>query len=394
MWQRIDESLWAHSDGQRHIVGGTRDHYDLTVNGVLFREVRGLAFAKTEGAWDGWERFAAKGYPRRLRPNSALQPNPPWADKIMFANWKQVATFAQKQKLPLPTPNLPPSRKIAWNEHGCGKWGCAYPTEDPTIVCKLTADMSEAEATVGIASLQKKPDMDGVVRYYGIMPLRGKHAAPDEKRPTNVSLIWREAADCGPSLPEQAEKMKGAQKTAADTSWQLLYNALVAADMGRQIHAQVRDLPAFVAQVNRLLPAARKEALEDQDDLLMLVGDAFDEHDRKLTYSEGPEGFAYCIAAFELIHTALIKVGVLKQVSETLLQLLRNGILLADVHDGNICELNRPNGRYWVITDPGQAVYIGQKTKYSSLVKTTSWVRRKDGKLVANRPGGGSGFRR
>ena len=92
-WKRIDESLWAHSDGQRHIVGGTRDHYDLSVSGVLFREVRGIDFAKTEGAWDGWERFRDDGFPRTrwLKNPTGQGPSPTDARKSAEAAMRRVA---------------------------------------------------------------------------------------------------------------------------------------------------------------------------------------------------------------------------------------------------------------------------------------------------------------
>jgi hypothetical protein len=316
-----------------------------------------------------------------------MQPNPPWADKIMYANWKQVATFAQKQNLPMPTPTLPPSRKISWKEFGCGKWGCAYPTEDPNIVCKLTADMSEAEATTGIAVLQSKPHMDGIVRYYGIMPLRGKRAAVDpntgkSEKASSVTLIWREGAQCGASLPEQAEKAKGKRANDMNASWQLLYNSVVAADIGRQIHADARDPATLLRETNKLLPGARREALADQDDLLALMGTEYTDFDKKIAYGSGPQGLAYCLASFELICAAIIKVGILDHVAATLLALLRQGILLADVHHDNVCELTRSNGRYWVITDPGQAVFLGKRTSYKQMVKTTSWKGNR--KLAAN----------
>ena len=312
-----------------------------------------------------------------------MQRNPPWADKIMYANWKQIATFAKKNGLPAPTPNLPPSRKISWREFGCGKWGCAYPTEDPAVVCKLTADMSEAVATVGLAALQGKPGMDGIVQYYGIMPLRGRHAAQGES-PTSITLIWREGADCGETLRVQSASAKGKRKLDMDASWQLLYNALVAADVARQIHDATRNLKAFVQQVNQVLPEARQETIKDQHSLLALQGYDFDKWDTTLTYMDGPDGFAYCVAAFELICHAIIKIGILDRVAQTLLTCLQNGILLADVHDENICEINRPNGRYWVIIDPGQAVVIGQRAKYKQLVKTTSWQVKRKGCLASS----------
>jgi hypothetical protein len=303
----------------------------------------------------GWDEIPAVFM--RPKRSTQMRHNPPWADRILYDNWKAVATFSKKHGLPVPTPGLLPSRKVVFEEFGCGKYGCAYPTKDPAIVCKLTSDVSEAAAVQVLSGLQGKPGMDGIVKFYGLMPLKGKHAPRGEKATLPIHLIWREGADCSTELEEFGKKQGG----EINTAWQLLFNSAVAANRAKNIYEVQPSPAAFLAQVLDELAEARELAQQTRKKLLTCKGSSYIQWNQDLAEADGPAGMAYCLEAFRLILGVLKEGNVLDVAATTLLTCLDRDILLADVHDQNVCLVDRGNGPKWVVIDPGQMIVLGQK---------------------------------
>jgi hypothetical protein len=322
--------------------------------------------------------------------------NPPWADKLIHDNWNRIAKFAVNNQLPelitfaqlgvrdaAASPAEYKDDEVLWREYGCGNWGCVYPTENPRVVCKLTADPDEIRTVMQISKIQATSDVDGIVRYYGIVRLRGERLAIDSSRPTPVFLIWRESADCGPTLSQIAAKHPGAaelakakpgkklssaarEALAIDAAWQLLVNSVECATLVYNTMSGAMGPKAEFKRVARLLPIAREWAETDSDYFLMLAGTDFLSSNERLNEANRPRetrgpdaSVAYLLAGFELIVRYIGELGVIDSVAEALLKLYNSGVLCADVHQDNICPIRRSGGRLWAITDPGHSVLLG-----------------------------------
>jgi hypothetical protein len=306
--------------------------------------------------------------------------NPPWADKLIHDNWPQISKFAAKHGLPDPMPSLSASRNVLWHEYGCGKWGCAYPTPNKDVVCKLTSDPTEVKAVVEVYALPEDVDLGGFAEYYAILPLTGKRKPEGEREATPVYLLWREAADCGENIEMLVKSMRREGQDsrvvdAYDASWQLLLNAQACAAVLKHLHDQARDKEAFMWETINNFPYGVEQASKMRGVLTKLVKDRL--HKTRTPVTNPAEGVtpaehaAFMWVSLELLFDELIglqPVAPLKRVAETMQQLLRHNILLADVHDANVCEVQRGDEKPWVIIDPGNAVRLGDR-RSSSIVR-------------------------
>ena len=288
-------------------------------------------------------------------------PNPPWADRLLLDNWPAILHFTKKHGLLVPEVSLTDKRQLTWREYGCGKYGCVYPTKNPGVVVKLTADENEAAVASPIMRWQTQDkSLEGIVRYYASLPISGKYKSENERHPTAVTLLWREEAmHAGGYMRFAKELRRSNSKLFAKMmgSGAILWSAVMSANRALNLHLQAADPKRLVLEAADHLDSAR-ERLADAADPLMDGEPAMVDYE----YDNGPADFAFSLAAFEFLTRELQRVGPLAQVGKTLLSLLKNyGVLLADVHDENVGMVTRGRRRLWVITDPGMAVFLGKK---------------------------------
>lgn len=267
-------------------------------------------------------------------------------------------------------------KRLTFEEFGCGHYGCAMPTRDKAVVLKATTDPAEAWLAAWLAHEQHQCGPDG--RDEGCAPVAGivrylaVYATPKRKGRSKIYLIWREEAqDVGGIKAWNAiDQYMNRNVPTGYTDWQAramtesqaylsAYN-ITAAVIRNRIVTKVKP-EVYV----KLLDEARGGIYEDYafewaaEHLggnvasVRRTGSEFEElrgdRARQLAI-----GLAVCKQAAELMENT----DGMTRVGQTLAWLYDEGILLADIHGGN---LGRVLGGDWndvLITDPGHAFPI------------------------------------
>ncbi len=236
-------------------------------------------------------------------PSRRANPLPSaWGREALGATWDALQAHARPEWLPR-SPNEPP---IA-----CGSDGCVWTTRGRHLVLKLTRDPSEAEFARRARSIGEGPQ--GIVRY---------HAAA---RAGNVWALWRtEARDVGKLrlAPRDVAGLIAFRDWAGDA---LLLDKR--GGVGTEFWQEVERAQARVPHDAHLRHSSDRYGGDAARDRLAL-------------------DVACCLRALD----ALSSSRELGDVVEALRFYLNRGILLADVHDGN---LGRVQGRV-VITEAGR----------------------------------------
>lgn len=118
-----------------------------------------------------------------------LRANPPWVTHALADAFESLSSQVEPQWMPRledvrggPRGTLVASIK----EYGCGAYGCVMPTQDGSVVLKVTTDETEADFATKLAADLVRPIC---VEYYMAVSLAARH----EGRP--IYLLWRESAD-------------------------------------------------------------------------------------------------------------------------------------------------------------------------------------------------------
>lgn len=259
----------------------------------------------------------------------------PWIDRTATALWSRIVAASPRPEW-VPQQVTSRGSKVSVAELGCGHYGCVMPTEDPKVVCKVTSDVTEATFIVAAATLRGEPP-EGIVRYHGIYQLPEKHRGRD------TFILWREAAlDVG--LPSFYSRDYRAKNLATN-----LYDFKTLANLARET----------------LKGSSRRDALLEE--ARKYEGRAWDICSDFAPRSEfGPEGeklskrfkgalrLAVALRLCDIMAEIMENTDGSDMVGSALRYYLQEGILLADVHTGNVGTVERTSG--WVITDPGHAV--------------------------------------
>lgn len=245
--------------------------------------------------------------------------------------WERVVAASPK---PSWAPRLLPGKKFSLEEYGCGHYGCVFPTSDPEVVCKLTSDPTEAFFVAAAMSIGTFPE--GIVRYYGIYRIPG---AMHKGRP--LFVLWREeATEVGTVL----------QRTfwgdPADLSASEQYEL-------RAKENVVRLLSSFKDTASVL-----RGHLKNRRDPFRAIESSREEWLRNRTRL--PDWPIRGIHMLEDIAIEMENEYLADQIGSALRFYMDEGIVLADVHRGNVGLVPRV-GKTPVITDPGHAVPIDRK---------------------------------
>jgi len=263
-----------------------------------------------------------------------------WAETIIEKNWPALVREFSEEFLPIP---IAGGQKVFRGfQKSCGHYGCVFPTSRKDRVFKVTSDPTEAQF-IALATLMGDFH-PGLVRYYNIARISGAH----DGKP--VYAIVREAC-------ESVGKIK---VHAADQKYKFLreaYGSLIeclkafkdAAKDVRKILRESTNPSSLLTQAAR--PNAGKASQVEVTPITV-----------KLVYHvEEPspeEQFAASIKA------CLALAGVMQEnplggfIGSALQFYTEHGLLLADVHLGNVGLARREGTMQWIITDPGHLVRI------------------------------------
>ena len=321
---------------------------------------------------------------------TGLRENPEWVDEVVAQNLREL------------TYRAPRSAEVVYEQHqddpgwgdyarpehlhapelGCGAYGCVLRTTVPGVVLKITSDPTEA-LFVQLLKDKGLSNTLGITSYYGSSLLEGRREG------RAVYALWREEADDvgelvtkEPALESFKPTAKGSTRsTKPPAAWRAPaldpprletdFQALRFADRLHQYRwfaSSVRHVVDNAKDQDRTRRRAAELAAwaAPEVDLagavaaykLDLVGGStfLDEH-------RGPERMALALRGCEVLAEAMASestAGAL--VGGSFLEMQGKGIVLADVHGGNVGRVLRPEqyGRWrvWVVTDPGHAVRI------------------------------------
>jgi hypothetical protein len=279
-----------------------------------------------------------------------FEPNPPWLNRVISQSWPAIERRVGPELMPTTVPGA--GRKIEVEELGCGHYGCVVPTGKPGIVMKLTSDPLEAHFVAAALRIGRFPL--GIVHYASVYSL------PAEYRQRQLFVLWREEANDVGALSgldartagwflqydpyDQASLRHFRKRLQAFQWWASEFKAIVdrATDMKRTLAEMIR----YEAWARELVDL---EHVEDRE-----IGRS----KRPFPHLKGARRLAVLLRGCEILAEMMANESKGDLVGEALEFYLQNGLLLADVHAGNVGHVRRADFAkpVWAITDPGHAV--------------------------------------
>lgn len=290
----------------------------------------------------------------------SMTPNPPWVDRALNKYWGQLELRFGQDNMPLVEPvGTRRKKRKHKQELGCGHYGCVLETATPERVMKVTSDASEAAFVTAALSLDPKLWPRGMIRYFDIVELAGE---THRRRPV-FAVLRRHATrvGCGLRMPEHW--VKRFHRTS--------------------IHEGLDRLGLFndCARIVRLYLMSQRNAKQGLEELSSLerwayaaqADDMWPDDVRRDTGAfvfggygvyTGARGAAVNRRRCEVAAEMMANTHFTSAIGEALEYYLNRGLLLADVHRGNIGEAKVDEEGYdWdiVITDPGHMVPLKDK---------------------------------
>jgi hypothetical protein len=242
----------------------------------------------------------------------------------------------------MPVPIFGLAKKKKYAEYGCGHYGCVFPTRTKSIVFKVTSDVTEASFVTAAMQLRNLPD--GIVRYHGVWHIEG-----ESYRGRPVFILLREEASNVGNLSSQVP----------------LENRVIKRLMMFKGYANVARESIQRSKSISILEEA--ERLEDwasssvEYDKVTTISYPYTPHIP--SWIKGAQRIAYAVQACKWIAQEMENEDVGYLVGGALSFFLDEGLLLADVHTGNIGQVEREDYTrpVWVITDPGHMVPLRER---------------------------------
>lgn len=262
----------------------------------------------------------------------------PWVDRNLRTFWDRIAAQVPEAWMPI----REPGKKLSVVEYGCGNYGCVTPTDDEDIVFKLTSDITEARFVVMAMEL---PETEGIVEYYKIF------AIPDTThRGRPLFVLWRQGAkDVGLLAGIFGGRFYfDANKYGYDEYH--VRNIRKGEGYLRNFLDWARDVKLKLSGIlKRAGPEGRERVLTD-------AWDAFENApaDADPRYYKGMPRIGVALRMCWDLAMMIQNTDVVYPIGTALGNYIDEGILLADVHLGNIGRDTRND--QLIITDPGHAV--------------------------------------
>lgn len=221
------------------------------------------------------------------------------------------------------------ANKLIAMEYGSGVYGTVMPTNTKGIVVKVTSDPNEAKFAFIVASKKIKPYPSGLVRYGKVLRLAG-YRSDGSMSGFPIYVLWREEAYSVGRVVRpggKTEEILLRAKDLSDPAFRLTHRT----DLRKQhLLSVVRSV--FWCQKGGVTP-------ENEDEV------------------------AGCdLVAAERLASQLAKHSNIPEIGKTMSWLMRkHGIVLADVHEGNIGYARRRGRCVAVITDPGNVAFLSTR---------------------------------
>lgn len=265
--------------------------------------VRGIAWAKAE----------ENPMLRRNHGRADLTTNPAWLARAVVDHFELIRAAAPPNAMPeldrLRAEGRGNKVRAELAQLGCGAYGCVLETGDPELVFKVTADSTEVEF---VRQVLPRIQPDGIVRYVATVDLPAQHKG------SPLFALWREAADGIGQVSPGAVKLLRRAHAISDGVFGALHQS---GDPHRLYMA------ALAAGANGSTPPAK---LARQIEGMVKAWQGMSTHDE------------------------------LEPVGRALLAFFEAGVLVADVHEGNVGHVNRGGDDLVVITDPGHTAVLPQ----------------------------------
>jgi len=276
---------------------------------------------------------------------------------MLARNWDAIVASAEAGPLPVETGGV-------MEELGCGAYGCVLATGDPGTVLKITTDGSEAFFAQGAMELARAEGIwpPGIVEYYTALALPEKF----EHRP--VFLVWREEAFNVGVLGAAGKRVRQYKNTAGPKS----VGAFVALLYDFLAHAgNVFDLmlawPEREPLVRRLWERVQEAAPPERPFVSLDIMDL--DHPTNAEFLALTDRLAWEVHRLYQVSEMMTKLVLGSSVGTALRYYLDKGMVLSDVHPGNVGEVgddwDEATGDYadpddwdFAITDPGNMVVI------------------------------------
>jgi hypothetical protein len=268
-----------------------------------------------------------------MRPrNPRAYPNPAWTNKLLARDWDALTRLVGPARMPQ-LESRAGSRLVA-REYGSGVYGTVMPTRTPGLVLKITSDPTEAH--VAAVAREMRPYPPGLVRYGHVVRLEGHR----EGRP--LYALWREEADdVGEVIDPEGRAAHDLNeiRKAADPSFRMTYTP----------DNRTRSLQHIIDAANRYEGHTGYEDGGPGPGPLRRV---------ELTLKGPPARAGFGLDVFVLFAQDLAAGREAPLVGKTLLYFASRGLILADVHPGNLGRVTRNGRRVVVITDPGNVAFL------------------------------------
>jgi len=216
-------------------------------------------------------------------------------------------------------PDMVPDLSARLTPLGCGTFGCVYAIPRPGWVLKVTLDESEGAFVAAAQAIGRFPP--GIVRYDLLIDdaTRQELYEPLFGPKQTLFMLWREEAFFGPETQERR----------------------ASAEQGLRAHWAKAD-GLRVAQ-RRMLGLARRKGESAQ---------------AKRDHTKAELQFAKQRRDYELLLEGPVREDALP-IRDMLLFYLRQGWVLRDLRIANFGVVRRRDREIVVVTDPGQAFWIG-----------------------------------
>ena len=274
--------------------------------------------------------------------------NPPWTTRAVAKDWDTLEELVGADLMPeLSKPHA--SRKgelvAKIDALGCGAYGCVLPTNDPSVVLKITTDESEVAFARDVLPTLPETAQKGFTRYLHVHALDSKH----ERRP--LYALWRQSAQDVGAIGKArgiTDRMLGRERK---TLLELIAHSWGAAQFALLIFAENDDAgdlyhEALEEKARNVWPYT-SESWQDTQEGLESIRDSATRMGAALSH-------------FELTNEAMDRTS-LRRVGRALNAALRDkGVFVADVHEGNLGRVadEESGDLVWVVTDPGNTVML------------------------------------
>jgi hypothetical protein len=271
--------------------------------------------------------------------------NPAWTNSALARHWGDLGRLVPRSMLPKLDSRS--ATRLHAQEYGSGVYGTVMPTNKRGVVVKVTSDPTEAKFAYILSRWPANRYPPGLVRYFKVFQLSGQHA----HRP--IYILWREEA----------------------------YN------VGRTLRSDSQTADFFYDIRDKADPSFRLTSDEyDRRSYLRPIVNA----EREFKGRTGCEGFGSCPGTLMKIRLAVASdatfagYGVQAArsiandmahgshaalVGAAIRDLIDHGLVLADVHLGNIGHVRRGGVTRTVITDPGNVAFLTRR--YDGVVPPT-----------------------